>query len=164
MNRISMKNPTLNRLPTIYLRWLLGLVIFASAMTASARNTDKDEVAIRAALTSQADAWNRGDLDAFMDGYERSSTLRFASGDSITYGWQQTLDRYRARYPDRAAMGTLSFNDIDIEVLSKHSAIAFGHWALKRGSDAPRGLFTLLLHKTDTGWKITRDHTSAAGN
>lgn len=158
-----MNKPTSNR-PRAILRWLLGLAVLAAAITANARNTDKDEAAIRAALTAQADAWNRGDLDAFMDGYERSSTLRFASGDNITYGWQQTLDRYRARYPDRAAMGILSFSDIDIEVLSKHSAIAFGHWALKRGGDAPRGLFTLLLHKTDTGWKITRDHTSAAGN
>jgi ketosteroid isomerase-like protein len=143
-------------------RVLLAMVVgFLVAGQASAKSSHKEE-AIRAVLAAQAEAWNRGDLDGFMSGYERSETLRFASGDSVTYGWQTTLDRYRARYPDRATMGTLRFSDLSVEVLSSHHALVFGHWALKRANDQPKGLFTLLMHKTEDGWKVASDHTSAA--
>ena len=58
-----------------------------------------------------------------MAGYWNSPDLRFASGDSVQRGWQQTLERYRQRYPDRAAMGTLSFDELHIQVLSRDWAL-----------------------------------------
>ncbi|MEJ0049277.1 MAG: hypothetical protein WDN04_26590 [Rhodospirillales bacterium] len=73
------------------------------------RDPEAEASAIRSVLIAQAAAWNRGDIDAFMQGYRKSDELRFASGDTVTYGWQQTRDRYLQRYPDRAAMGTLIF-------------------------------------------------------
>ena len=117
---------------------------------------------IRQVLDDQAAAWNRGDIDAFMDGYARLPTLRFASGGNVTYGWQETLDRYRQRYPDRAAMGTLTFSDLDVNVLSTDAALVFGRWRLKTAKGEPNGLFTLLFRKTTAGWRIVADHTSAA--
>ncbi|HYE57772.1 MAG TPA: hypothetical protein VD948_04670, partial [Rhodothermales bacterium] len=83
-------------------------------------------------LDAQVAAWNRGDVAGFMDGYWRSEDLRFASGGSITRGWQITLDRYRRAYPDRAAMGMLTFSDIDIDVMGPDAALVFGRWALAR--------------------------------
>jgi ketosteroid isomerase-like protein len=121
---------------------------------------DKDQ--IEHILTSQADAWNRGDLPAFMEGYAKIPTLRFASGDKVTYGWQETLDHYKARYPDSEAMGKLSFSDLDITILSPDSALVFGRWLLKTDRGEPHGLFTLLWRKTEAGWRIVADHTSAA--
>jgi len=113
-------------------------------------------------LQAQADAWNRGDLDAFMQTYAPVSDLRFASGGSVTYGWQPTLERYRQRYPNRAAMGTLAFSDLAVTELSPDAAIIFGRWQLTRASDAPHGLFTLLVRRTPAGWRIFADHTSSA--
>jgi ketosteroid isomerase-like protein len=113
-------------------------------------------------LQRQADAWNRGDLDAFMQTYAPTPELRFASGDSVTYGWHPTLERYRQRYPDRAAMGTLAFRDLTVTELSPDAALVFGHWQLTRAADAPHGLFTLLVRRTPAGWRIFADHTSAA--
>ncbi len=118
--------------------------------------------AIRAVLEAQAAAWNRGDIDGFMQGYWQSDALRFASGGTVAYGWRTTLDHYRERYPDQAAMGRLSFTGLDIEPLADDAALVFGHWSLKRAKDRPHGLFTLLLRKTADGWKVTRDHTSSA--
>lgn len=121
-----------------------------------------DEQQIRDVLTAQAGAWNRGDIDGFMQGYWHSEQLRFASGGSITYGWDGANRRYHEHYPDRSAMGILEFSELDVERVAPDAAIVFGRWALQRQHDRPHGLFTLVLRKTAEGWKITRDHTSAA--
>ncbi len=123
-----------------------------------------DEAAIRAVLQQQQDAWNRGDVDAFMDGYARTDSLRFASGGAVQQGWQATLERYHRAYPDRAAMGTLSFELRQVRVLSQRWAFVFGAYALERADDRPTGLFTLLFEKRPEGWRVVHDHTSAAGS
>ncbi len=145
----------------------LGLVLTAllalAGCAASPPAADTEATQIRAVLAGQAAAWNRGDIDGFMQGYWNSEQLRFASGDSVTYGWAAANQRYHAHYPDRAAMGTLEFSDLDVELLAPDAAIVFGRWVLQREHDRPHGLFTLVLRKTADGWKISRDHTSAAG-
>jgi ketosteroid isomerase-like protein len=117
---------------------------------------------IRELLQVQSAAWNRGDLDGFMQAYEHTETLRFASGGTVTRGWQTTLDRYKKRYPDRAAMGVLAYQLLDVNVLSADAAVVFGQWELAREKDHPWGLFTLTLRRTDAGWRIVADHTSSA--
>ncbi len=117
---------------------------------------------IRAALQTQAAAWNRGDIPAFMATYWKSEKLRFASGGAITHGWQPTLERYLKRYPDKAAMGTLAFSDLEVTVLAPDAAIVFGRWELQRAQDKPWGLFTLVMRRLPDGWRIVSDHTSSA--
>ena len=73
-------------------------------------NMGKEIGAVRAVLDAQQQAWNSGDIDGFMEGYWQSPDLRFGSGGSITYGWQETSDRYHKNYSDRAKMGTLDFS------------------------------------------------------
>jgi len=116
---------------------------------------------IQQLLAGQSAAWNRGDLDGFMQGYWKSDRLRFASGGKITSGWQTTLERYKKSYPDKAAMGTLTFSELDITLLAPDAAIAFGRWELAREKDQPWGLFTLTLRRTADGWRIVHDHTSS---
>ena len=124
--------------------------------------TNTTENAIRKVMDDQASAWNRGDIDAFMQGYWRSPELKFVSGDRITRGWQQTLDNYKRSYPDKAAMGTLTFSDLEITVLSKDAGFVIGSWSLAREKDRPHGKFTLLFRKFKDGWRITADHSSSA--
>lgn len=116
---------------------------------------------IRALLDRQVTAWNRGDIEGFMTGYARTDSVRYASGGSVYRGWTTALERYRRSYPDRAAMGTLTFGRLTIRVLSPRWAMAFGAWQLERASDAPHGLFTLLLERRSPGWRIVHDHTSS---
>ncbi len=117
--------------------------------------------AILAVLSDQEAAWNEGDIDRFMSGYWRSDQLRFASGNTIVYGWQATLDRYVDTYPDRSAMGRLDFTILDVNVFSERSAVVFGRFRLFRELDEPNGLFTLVFEKIDDQWLIISDHTSA---
>ncbi len=51
------------------------------------------EAQLLALLTEQQASWNGGDIDGFMSAYWNSPELRFASGGTVTYGWQETRDR-----------------------------------------------------------------------
>jgi beta-aspartyl-peptidase (threonine type) len=122
----------------------------------------KDVAAIRGVLDAQAEGWNRGDVDAYMDGYMRSPETILVSGDSVTRGWQVVLDRYKKNYNSREKMGRLTFTEIEINLLSKDAATALGRWQLTRAADTPHGRFTLILRRTPQGWRIIHDHTSTA--
>ena len=122
-----------------------------------------EENAIRSLLDIQIADWNEGDIDAFMTGYWQSDSLRFASGNAFRQGWQETLERYKTSYPDKANMGELSFELYEVNVLSADAAMVFGRFNLKREAELGdlTGLFTLIFRKHDSGWKIVHDHTSA---
>jgi ketosteroid isomerase-like protein len=117
---------------------------------------------IQSVLTAQQDAWNRGDIDAFMNGYARSPSTVFVSRDDVSRGWETVRDRYRVKYSDRAKMGTLSFSDTEVTMLSPDAAAVLGRWKLKRANDEPHGRFTLIFKRLPEGWRIVHDHTSAA--
>jgi uncharacterized protein (TIGR02246 family) len=139
---------------------ILSAAILEAADEQSGNAPDISE--IRAVLRAQVEAWNHGDIDSFMNGYARTDTTVFVSGDEVTRGWQTVRDRYLKKYNDRAKMGTLTFSDFEIEQLGPDSAVALGRWELKRASDNPHGRFTLIFRKTPDGWRIVHVHTSAA--
>jgi ketosteroid isomerase-like protein len=123
------------------------------------------EEGIKHLLVSQVEAWNHGNLEGFMQGYWHSADLTFFSGGSITQGWEPTLQRYRQRYQaEGKEMGKLEFQDLNIDVLSKKSAVATGKFQLTMSDGKhPHGIFTLILKRMPpNGWKIVHDHTSAA--
>ena len=122
----------------------------------------RDMAAIRAVLKEQSDAWNRGDVEGYMNGYDRSKETIFVSGDDVTRGWQTVFDRYKKKYDSREKMGTLSFSDLEITLMGNDGAIVLGRWHLQRAQDDPHGRFTLILRRTNLGWKIIHDHTSSA--
>ena len=153
------------------MRFLLWIVLLASGSLLSAcAGTSSDpmhkadsaaEAEIRAVLDAQVEAWNQGSVRAFMDGYARTDSLRFASGGTVRRGWQAALDGYERGYPDAAAMGTLRFDRLDVQILAPDWAVVFGRWHLQRAEDTPNGLFTLLFNKRADGWRIVHDHTSS---
>jgi|ERR1035441_10581960 ketosteroid isomerase-like protein len=120
------------------------------------------EKEIRSVLDAQVAAWNRGDIPAFMEGYDQSDSTTFV-GTDITKGHAQVLARYLKRYPTRDKMGTLRFADIEMRMLGSDYASVIGRFHLDRAADAggeASGIFTLLFHKTGQGWKVILDHTS----
>lgn len=120
---------------------------------------NSEEKAIRGLLQEQQDAWNEGNIEEFMEGYWKSDSLMFI-GSKITYGWDSTLARYHKTYPDKAAMGELTFTFYDFKFVANDACLVTGRYHLKRMSDEPSGLFTLLLKKIGDRWLIVYDHTS----
>jgi ketosteroid isomerase-like protein len=136
--------------------------VFPSTAATTEQRSDQFVVEIRAVVHAQQEAWNRGDIDGFMNGYARSKSTIFVSEDTVIRGWQTVRDRYKKKYSDRAKMGTLKFSDLEITPLGTDSGVALGRWKLKRTKDQPHGRFTLIFRKTADGWRIVHDHTSAA--
>jgi len=144
-----------------------------------------DERAIRALMNASVADWNAGNLTRFVSVYEDDA--RFVSSKGVTVGRQKVLDRYRRRYPDRAAMGTLSI-DIqhltmtfgehvtvygNVEPTRPNVAIVIGRWTIRRkGGEVLSGetLVVLRRHCFEPGdssgkrgcgrWLIMEDHSS----
>lgn len=138
------------------------LLVLGTTAAYSQTKAAKDARAIQAVLDAQRDAWNRGDIEGFMDGYERSEKTVFVGGDNVTRGWQTVLDRYKKNYDSREKMGTLTFSDLEITPLGNDGALVLMRWHLKRAKDEPHGRSTLIMRRTKQGWKIVHDHSSAA--
>jgi ketosteroid isomerase-like protein len=127
-----------------------------------------DEAAIRAAIYAQAEAWNRGDIPAFMETYERSPETTFI-GAHIGKGYEHILERYQKNYTNREQMGTLTFHDIEVRMLpgscgKAEFALVTGQFHLERTQKGEAtkddGIFSLVWRKGPQGWKIVLDHTS----
>ena len=136
------------------------LLALVGVSVANVRGATTADAEIRAVMKAQVAAWNRGDIDGFMEGYARSSATEFVSGDKLTRGWQTVRDRYQKKYTSREKMGVLTFSDLKITPLSRDAAVVVGRWKLARKSDQPHGIFTLLFRRTPAGWRIVHDHTS----
>jgi len=142
---------------------LLGLIALVPnrAQTVASRKDAKMVAAIVAVLDAQREAWNRGDIEGYMNDYSRSDKTVFISGDNLTRGWQLVLDRYKKNYNSRDKMGKLTFSQLETTLLTNDAAMVMGRWHLLRANDEPHGRFTLVFRKTKQGWKIVHDHTSS---
>jgi len=153
--------------PARLIRLAIVLAVVSSAPACagsgeSAKGNAESAAAIRGVLDAQAAAWNRGDVEGYMDGYERAETTTLISGDSVTRGWQTVTDRYKKAYDTPEKMGTLAFSDIEIKPLSEFYANVTGSWQLTRANDKPHGRFALLFRRTNAGWRIVQDTTTSA--
>jgi uncharacterized protein (TIGR02246 family) len=134
---------------------MMALVVCAGAQ-------QRAETDIRKVLGDQAAAWNRGDIEGFMQGYENSPETTFM-GKTVQHGWQQVLDSYKTRYGTRAAMGTLDFSEVAVRTLGTGYASVTGRFHLARsaeGGGEAAGIFSLVFRRGRGGWKIILDHTS----
>ncbi|MBH2003473.1 MAG: nuclear transport factor 2 family protein [Sphingobacteriia bacterium] len=140
------------------------LTLFAALLlmnTATAhKNAENPGEIIRQILEKQTAAWNRGDLEAFMQGYWKNDSLLFVGKNGPTYGYNTTLQNYRKSYPDNATMGQLKFTLLQIRPLSSDTWFVLGKWALTRTAGDVSGHYTLLFKKINGQWVIIADHSS----
>jgi ketosteroid isomerase-like protein len=153
------------RQKVLYAALAIGIgIVLAAAVGASPPKPVAEPPAakeIRAVLNSQVQAWNRKDMDGFMQGYWHSPDLTFFSGGIEVSGWESTIERYREHYLTNGnEMGTLEFANMKIELLGPSAAFVRGRFRLKKSNVETEGLFTLTFKKFPSGWKIIHDHTS----
>ena len=138
-------------------KYIFFIALFFSVAAMAQSNDEKE---IRKVLATQNEAWNRGDVNAFMVGYWDSDSLMFIGNSGITYGYNNTLANYKKRYPDTAAMGKLTFTLIQIKRFSEEYYHVIGKWHLQRSIGDAGGHFTLVFRKINTRWVIISDHSS----
>lgn len=147
----------------------LGLVFLAPvtlhaqlAEQPQLHTASQQELDVIKVLLKQQDAWNRGDLDSFAQGYKNSPDIIFLSRE-VSRGYDGMVEAYKRDYPNKASMGTLTYSELEAHILDEKYAVVIGKYHLDRskkdGGDAD-GVFSLLFENTDKGWKIILDHTT----
>jgi len=142
-------------------KYISGFILLCF-ITVFAAAQPKDEQAVRAVLQLQTTAWNQGNIDAFMQSYWKSDSLLFVGKTGPTYGWQNTLEGYKKRYPDTTAMGKLQFTLLELKPLGTEYYFVLGKFHLQRTIGNLSGIFTLLFKKLHGQWVIISDHTSGS--
>jgi ketosteroid isomerase-like protein len=152
----------LKRLPRLVPLMLVAVLVCGIARAAPPSSAATDQTAIRKVLDAQMEAWNRGDVTTFMQGYDNAATTTFV-GKTVAHGYANVLARYQKNFGSHEKMGTLNFTDIEITPLDPQISTVTGRYHLARtssgGGDAS-GIFSLVFKKTPAGWKIVLDHTS----
>jgi uncharacterized protein (TIGR02246 family) len=109
----------------------------------------------RAFMTEQATAWNKGDLETFCASYADDAT--FVTPTGVTHGRDQVLARYKKKYPDKAAMGTLSFEFVETRV-AQGAVTVIAKWNLSYpNKPAASGHTLVVLHPRGTSWMVVQD-------
>jgi uncharacterized protein (TIGR02246 family) len=142
---------------------LLAVVTLLPAQDKNPLHTaSRQELDVIKVLLAQEAAWNKGDLVTFASSYKDAPDTLFVT-HLVSRGYNGLIDQYKRDYPTRAAMGTLGFSELEVRPLDENYAVVIGKYHLDRskkdGGNA-EGLFTLVLEKTDAGWKIIIDHTT----
>jgi ketosteroid isomerase-like protein len=140
------------------MKLLLTLLSLSLFLSLSAQN--KDEQTIRSILADQTMQWNKGNIEAFMNGYWKSDSLLFVGKTGARYGYKTTLDNYKKNYPDTATMGKLSFNILKVQPLSPDCYFVLGKWALTRTIGNVSGHYTIIFRRINKKWVIVVDHSS----
>lgn len=141
------------------MRKLFILLFCLSGFTVNAQKLT-DRQAILNLLEQQRGDWNKGEVEAYMQGYWKSDSLLFVGKNGPAYGWQKTLENYKKGYPDKATMGYLTFGIKKVELLTRDRAFVLGSWNVKQEKGELKGYFTLLLRRIDGDWKVVVDHSS----
>ncbi|MFC2159033.1 YybH family protein [Acidobacteriota bacterium] len=107
----------------------------------------------------QQAAWNVHDIETFMADYWNSEEMTFQSMNNRLRGWANLLKRYETNY-DGEQMGTLTFTDTEVNVLTPDYAYVIGRYNVEQPDGVKVGLYTIILQKIDGVWKIIHDHSS----
>lgn len=137
-------------------------IISANLLVAQKKVSKKDSLQIIKTLFQQQADWNRGDIDAFMEGYIKSDALVFSGASGPIYGWDATRARYKKAYSNRILMGTLKFDILSMKLLSSKVVQLQGKFYLTRDIEDSSGYFTLTWLKNQSQWLIISDHTSSS--
>lgn len=134
-----------------------GILLISVLQVFGQNDTEKK---IKEVMNLQQEAWNKGDIPAFMEAYWKSDSLLFVGSQGPVYGWQGAFDRYLKTYPDQASMGKLKFDLLQVNPLSEDYYFVLGKWHLTRKKGNIGGTFTLLFKRIAAKWLIISDHTS----
>ena len=137
---------------------LVCMVCFFNSYSQS--NEEADVKAIHKVLKKQRIAWSNNNLEEYMEGYWKSDSLKFYGSNGVTYGWENTLERYQKAYPTEAHTGKLSFRINDITNISEGAYYVLGEYHLKRDVGNADGIFMIILKKIKGEWKIIADTSS----
>jgi len=139
---------------------LIIFILTLSQLSFSQSEKNNDIESIKAVLKAQRLAWSDNDIEKFMEGYWKSDSLKFYGSNGVTYGWDNTLERYKKAYPTKDHTGKLNFKLNAISKISDDSYYVMGEFHLKREVGNATGIFMIIFKKINGEWKIIADTSS----
>lgn len=139
---------------------LIICTIIISHVSIAQTTEQEDKEAIQAVLKAQRLAWSDNNIEKFMEGYWKSDSLKFYGSNGVTYGWENTLERYKQAYPTADHTGILSFKINDISKITDDAYYVMGEYHLKRNAGNASGIFMIIFKRIDGEWKIIADTSS----
>jgi len=138
---------------------IVPVLFLAVAVAVAPATASEAPGGVAGLLQRSAAAWNRGDLDTFMRGYEDSPETTYVSSKTVIRGYAAIRAHYAAHY-GKSGMGKLTFTDLSIRPLGEDYAVVVARWHLALASGAhPSGIFSLVVHHSAAGWHIVTDHS-----
>jgi uncharacterized protein (TIGR02246 family) len=111
-------------------------------------------------LTRMLDAWNRHDIDAYVNCFWRSDDLVVVIEGENFRGWEFLSKAYHLGYPNPDAMGTIIPDRVQVQMLAPDIGLALtwytAHFSKKKEFETS----TLIMKKLPEGWRIAVMHTS----
>ena len=141
-----------------YILVICTLILSQTGFTQTTEQEDKE--AIMAVLKAQRLAWSDNNMEEFMEGYWKSDSLKFYGRNGVTYGWDNTLERYKQAYPTPDHTGILSFKINAISKITDDAYYVMGEYHLKRTVGNATGIFMIIFKRIDGAWKIIADTSS----
>ena len=136
---------------------LIMCTLLLAQVSFSQSSEEQDVKEIKAVLKAQRLAWSKDNIEKFMEGYWKSDSLKFYGSNGITYGWDNTLERYKKAYPTEDHTGTLSFKINAVTKIAEGAYYVLGEYHLKRNAGNADGVFMLVFKKIAGEWKIIVD-------
>ena len=129
-------------------------------VTQAARDSAAREIAVM--MQASAMAWNRGDLDAFVNYYEPDTTTTYIGRNGVIRGRAAIRAVYAPRFAPGGVRDSLSFENVNIDVMAPGLANVISWYRLTRGdSTTGHGPTSLVMRRDADGqWRIVHDHSS----
>ncbi len=143
----------------------IAVTVIAAGCATSPRAVPSDAAEYRAEIAGMmlqsAAAWNRGDLDGFMDDYVPANEATYVGGRGLLRGRVAIRNVYAARFAPGATRDSLSFDLQDVNPLADDLAHVIAFYILSRGdSVVARGPTSLVMRREGGRWRIVHDHSS----
>jgi len=136
---------------------MAGALIALPCLVGAAKVSAQPLSEVTQLMSSQKDAWNRGDIAGFCAPYAEDCI--FISPSGMTRGRQTVLDRYTKKYgAAKATMGRLDFDVIETRPTTAMVTMVM-RWSLTwSGAKPPASGHTLIVwQRLSSGWRLVQD-------
>lgn len=106
------------------------------------------------------DAWNRHDLDSYLDGFLQSDDVVVVVEGETIRGWDLLSKAYHGGYPDPKEMGTVTIDRIQVQMLAPDLGFVLASYTISFPKKKQFGTDTVIMKKVQEGWRELISNTS----
>jgi uncharacterized protein (TIGR02246 family) len=111
-------------------------------------------------MMKMLDAWNRHDLDAYLDGFLHSDDIVLVVDGETIRGWDLLSKAFHSGYPNKDEMGTVFFDRVQVQMLAPDLGFVLVWYSIAFPKKKQFGTDTIIVKKVAEGWREMISHTS----